>query len=42
MDFSIPPEYAELQRNLTDFVDRELKPLEAAELDLRRTTSRSS
>ena len=33
MDFSIPPEYEELRRNLTDFVERELKPLEAAELD---------
>src|SRR5918992_206705 len=33
MDFSIPPEYEELRRNLTEFVERELKPLEAAELD---------
>jgi alkylation response protein AidB-like acyl-CoA dehydrogenase len=33
MDFSIPPEYDELCRNLTDYVERELKPLEAAELD---------
>ena len=32
MDFAIPAEYAELQRNLTDFIERELKPLEA-ELD---------
>ena len=33
MDFSIPAEYGELRRNLTEFVERELKPLEAAELD---------
>ncbi len=33
MDFSIPPEYEELRRNLVEFVERELKPLEAAELD---------
>jgi len=33
MDFSIPDEYAELQRNITDFIDRELRPLEDAELD---------
>ncbi len=33
MDFSIPPEYAELQRNLVDFVDRELRPLEEEHLD---------
>ncbi len=33
MDFSIPAEYEELRRDLTEFVDRELKPLEAAELD---------
>lgn len=33
MDFSIPDEYAELQRNLVDFVDRELKPLEQSELN---------
>jgi alkylation response protein AidB-like acyl-CoA dehydrogenase len=33
MDFSIPPEYDELRRNLVDLVERELKPLEAAELD---------
>ncbi|MDQ3914794.1 MAG: acyl-CoA dehydrogenase family protein [Actinomycetota bacterium] len=33
MDFAIPPEYEELRRNLTEFVERELKPLEAAELD---------
>lgn len=33
MDFSIPSEYAELSRDLTDFVERELRPLEASELD---------
>ena len=33
MDFSIPDEYAELQRNITDFIDRELRPLEDTELD---------
>jgi alkylation response protein AidB-like acyl-CoA dehydrogenase len=33
VDFSIPEEYAELQRNLTGFVDRELRPLEESELD---------
>ena len=33
MDFTVPSEYAELQRNLTDFVERELKPIEEAELD---------
>jgi alkylation response protein AidB-like acyl-CoA dehydrogenase len=33
MDFAIPTEYEELRRNLTEYVDRELKPLEAAELD---------
>lgn len=33
MDFDIQPEYTELQRNLTEFVERELKPLESAELD---------
>ncbi|MGH2756275.1 MAG: acyl-CoA dehydrogenase family protein [Actinomycetota bacterium] len=33
MDFSIPEEYAELQRNLTGFIDRELRPLEESELD---------
>jgi alkylation response protein AidB-like acyl-CoA dehydrogenase len=36
MDFSIPPEYADLQRNLTDYVDRELRPLEEGELDPER------
>ena len=33
MDFTVPTEYSELQRNLTDFVDRELRPLEESELD---------
>ena len=33
MDFQIPDEYAELQRNLVDFVDRELRPLEDEQLD---------
>ena len=33
MDFSIPAEYAELQKNLTDFIDRELRPLEEEQLD---------
>ena len=33
MEFSIPPEYQELQNNLRGFVDRELRPLEEAELD---------
>jgi alkylation response protein AidB-like acyl-CoA dehydrogenase len=33
MDFSIPTEYADLQRNLTDYVDRELRPLEDSEMD---------
>ncbi|HEX2296315.1 MAG TPA: acyl-CoA dehydrogenase family protein [Actinomycetota bacterium] len=33
MEFSIPREYEELRRNLVEFVERELKPLEAAELD---------
>ena len=33
MDFAIPEEYAELQRNMTGFIDRELRPLEEAELD---------
>ena len=33
MDFSIPEEYAELQRNITGFIDRELRPLEESELD---------
>ena len=33
MDFQIPAEYAELQKNLTGFVDRELRPLEEEHLD---------
>ena len=33
MEFSIPSEYAELQKNLTDFIDRELRPLEEEQLD---------
>ncbi|MGH2819961.1 MAG: acyl-CoA dehydrogenase family protein [Actinomycetota bacterium] len=33
MDFAIPEEYAELQRSLVGFVDRELRPLEDAQLD---------
>jgi alkylation response protein AidB-like acyl-CoA dehydrogenase len=33
VDFAVPPEYADLQRNLTDFVARELEPLEAEHLD---------
>jgi acyl-CoA dehydrogenase len=33
VDFTIPPEYAELQRSLVEFVERELRPLEDAELD---------
>jgi alkylation response protein AidB-like acyl-CoA dehydrogenase len=33
MDFAVPAEYAELQRNMTGFIDRELRPLEETELD---------
>ncbi|HVF53131.1 MAG TPA: acyl-CoA dehydrogenase family protein [Actinomycetota bacterium] len=33
MDFAIAAEYSELQKNLVDFVDRELRPLEESELD---------
>ena len=33
MDFHIPDEYAELQRNLVGFIDRELRPLEEEHLD---------
>ena len=33
MNFEIPAEYAELQRGVTDFIDRELRPLEERELD---------
>ncbi len=36
MDLNIPAEYQELQRNLTEFVDRELRPLEESELDRNR------
>src|SRR5688500_3934109 len=36
MDFHIPSEYAELQSNLVDFVDRELRPLEEEHLDPER------
>lgn len=33
MEFTVPAEYAELQRNITDFIERELRPLEESELD---------
>jgi alkylation response protein AidB-like acyl-CoA dehydrogenase len=33
MDFAIPEEYRELTVNLTDFIERELRPLEDSELD---------
>ena len=33
MDFAVPDDYRELTRNLTDFVARELRSLESAELD---------
>jgi alkylation response protein AidB-like acyl-CoA dehydrogenase len=33
VDFSIPAEYAELRRNIVDFIERELRPLEDSELD---------
>ena len=33
MEFDIPDEYAELQRNLTGFIERELRPLEESALD---------
>ena len=36
MNFEVPSEYAELQRNLTEFVDRELRPLEEEHLDPER------
>ena len=32
MDFALPAEYAELQKDLESFIDRELRPLEEAEL----------
>ncbi|MDQ4058289.1 MAG: acyl-CoA dehydrogenase family protein [Actinomycetota bacterium] len=36
MDFAIPQEYRELTENLTGFIERELRPLEASELDRER------
>jgi alkylation response protein AidB-like acyl-CoA dehydrogenase len=36
VEFAVPAEYSELQRNLRDFIDRELRPLEEAELDPER------
>src|ERR671914_1026269 len=33
MDFQIADEYAELQRNMVGFIDRELRPLEEEHLD---------
>jgi alkylation response protein AidB-like acyl-CoA dehydrogenase len=33
VDFALPEEYVQLQKNLVDFVERELRPLEEAELD---------
>lgn len=36
MEFTIPAEYAELQRNITDFIERELRPLEGSELEPER------
>jgi alkylation response protein AidB-like acyl-CoA dehydrogenase len=36
MDFAVPAEYAELQKDLESFIDRELRPLEEAELDADR------
>ena len=36
MDFAIPAEYRELAANLTDFIERELRPLEDSELDRER------
>jgi alkylation response protein AidB-like acyl-CoA dehydrogenase len=35
VNFSIPEEYRELERNLVDFIERELKPLEEGALDRR-------
>jgi alkylation response protein AidB-like acyl-CoA dehydrogenase len=32
MDFAVPAEYAELQKDLESFIDRELRPIEEAEL----------
>ena len=36
MDFAIPEEYRELTKNLADFIERELRPLEDSELDRER------
>ncbi len=36
MDLRIPDEFSELQRNLGDFIDRELRPLEEEHLDPER------
>ena len=36
MDFAIPEEYRELTKNLVDFIERELRPLEDSELDRER------
>jgi alkylation response protein AidB-like acyl-CoA dehydrogenase len=36
MDFAIPEEYRELTVNLTDFIERELRPLEDSELETER------
>jgi alkylation response protein AidB-like acyl-CoA dehydrogenase len=33
VEFSVAPEYTELQRNLVEFIDRELRPLEDEHLD---------
>ena len=33
MDFAVPQEYAELQKQMRGFIDRELRPLEEAEVD---------
>ena len=33
VDFTVPPEYTELQRSLVGFIERELRPLQEAELD---------
>src|ERR687895_2049737 len=33
VEFSVAPEYAELQRNLVGFIERELRPLEEEHLD---------
>ena len=36
MDFAVPEDYRALTRSLTDFIERELRPLEDAELDPER------